>query len=49
VSNNKDVKRETVEKVAERLKQHSNMDSEKAHRIAREGAEKINRERREKK
>jgi hypothetical protein len=41
----KDVKRETVDKVAERLKQHSNMSAEKAHKIAREGAERINRER----
>lgn len=46
---NKDVKRETVEKVAEKLKQSGNLTSEQAHRIAREGAEKINRERRDKK
>lgn len=42
-----DVKRSTVEKAAEQLKKSNpSMSSEKAHKIAREGAEKINRERR---
>ena len=42
-----DVKRSTIEKAAEQLKKSNpSMSSEKAHKIAREGAEKINRERR---
>ena len=42
-----DVKRSTVEKAAEQLKKSNpSMSSEKAHKIAHEGAEKINRERR---
>ena len=46
---NSDVKRETVEKVAERIKQNGNVSSETAHKIAREHAEKINRERQQQK
>ena len=42
-----DVKRSTVEKAAEQLKKSNpSMSSEKAHKIAREGAEEIYRERR---
>lgn len=48
-SSNKDVKRETVDKVAERIATTSNVGSEKAHQIARQHAEKINRERQSKK
>ena len=44
-----DVKRESVDKVAEKIRQSSNgqITSEKAHRIAREQAERINNKRRE--
>jgi hypothetical protein len=42
-----DVKRSTVEKAAEQIKKNNpSISSEKAHKIARDGAEKINRERR---
>jgi hypothetical protein len=44
-----DLKRSTVEKAAEQIKKSNpSMSAEKAHKIAREGAEKINRERRSK-
>lgn len=43
-----DVKRSTVDRAAEQIKKSNpSMSSEKAHKIAREGAEKINRERKE--
>lgn len=41
----KDIKRSTVDKVAERLKKTSGLSSEQAHKIARTEAERINRER----
>ena len=42
-----DIKRETVDKVAERIKRSSSLTSEQAHKIARERAEKMNQKRRE--
>lgn len=42
-----DVKRETVDKVAERIARNGNISSEQAHKIARERAEKINKQRRQ--
>lgn len=44
-----DVKRESVDKVADRIKQSSGgkITSEQAHRIAREQAERVNSKRRE--
>ncbi len=46
----KDVKREAVEKVAERIKKtNPNLTSEQAHKAARNEAERINRERKDSK
>ena len=45
-----DVKRETVDKVAERIKKtNPSLSSETAHKIARSEAERINRERKDSK
>lgn len=44
----KEVKRETVDKVAERIKKSNpSISSEQAHRIAKGEAERVNRERKE--
>jgi len=40
-----DIKRETVEKMAEKITKNSTLSSEQAHKIARERAEKINQRR----